>query len=329
MVVSVALNPALNIAEEQQVAFGSNVEVTLANSNPDAGKLDESKLILAGGTSSATTYFQPAAAGDTTISPVPPPGFAKPSQLATVVANVEKPGIAIVGEVYLGKDLQMTAAVCLGEAAPAGGLQVNLKSEDGSKLVLSTREDQPGAESITVTVPAGQLTAPYYLQGIGDSGVVGYTAEAPGFRSRTARVGLTPSGVIVGYEQYGPPDEANVLRVSAAKEDREFFVSMSQAKEKPVHVVVWTAHLFPDSGRAADITVQPLRPGVSITATLTTSSPDVGTVESPLVLKPGTDHAVSRFTPLTTGTTIISVDTPKGFATPKNATSVPARVSND
>jgi hypothetical protein len=329
MIVSVALDSSLKFSEEQQVAFGSDVEVTIANSNPEAGKLGNAKLVLAGGTSSAATYFQPAAEGEATLSPVPPPGFTTPSQWANVVAAVEKPGLAIVGEVYLGKDLQISAAVCLGEAAPPGGLKVTLKSEDGSRLALSEREDKIGSGSITVTVPAGKLTAPYYLQGLGDSGIVNYSAEAEGFRSRSARVGLTPSGIIVAYEKYGPPDEANVLRNGGTNDEREFFVSVAKAKERPVHVVVWTAHLFPESGRAADMTVQPLRPGVNVTVNLSTSSPAVGTVESPLVLKPGTDHVVSRFTPLTKGTTVISVDTPRGFATPKNATSVPARVSEE
>jgi hypothetical protein len=326
IVVSVALDSSLRISEEQQVAFGSDVEVTLANSSPQVGKLGISKLILAGGTSFATTYFQPAAEGEATISVVPPAGFTTPSQWASVVAAVEKPGIAIVGEVRLGRDLQMPASVCLGEAAPPGGLKVTLKSEDGSKLVLSDHEDQPGSASITLTIPAGQLTAPYYLQGLSDSGIVNYTAEAQGFRNRTTRVGLTPSGIIVAYEKYGPPDEANVLRKDGTNDEREFFVSVAQTKERPVHVVVWTAYLS-GSGRAADITVQPLRPGVNVTVNLNTSSPDVGTVESPLLLKSGTNHVVSRFSPLKKGTTIISVDTPRGFSTPKNATSVPARVS--
>jgi hypothetical protein len=108
---------------------------------------------------------------------------------------------------------------------------------------------------------------------------------------------------------------------------REFFASLADAKVHPVEVGVWTAHIDPASGRAADITVQALRPGVTVTVDLKSSNPTVANVESPLTIKAGTTHAVSRFTPLGEGKTIISINTPDGFATPKNATFVPATVS--
>jgi hypothetical protein len=133
--------------------------------------------------------------------------------------------------------------------------------------------------------------------------------------------------VIVAYERYGPPDEAAVLRKGAAADGRAFSVSLSDAKERPVHVVAWTAYIHPDLGTAADITVQSLRAGASATVALKSSDPAIGTVESPLTIKSGENHVVSRFIPLSKGTTVISINTPSGFATPKNATSVPANVN--
>jgi hypothetical protein len=56
------------------------------------------------------------------------------------------------------------------------------------------------------------------------------------------------------------------------------------------------------------------------------SNPAVGSVESPLKMKPGNSRALSIFTPVTPGETLISIDTPKGFSSPKNATSAPATV---
>ncbi|MGP8243291.1 MAG: hypothetical protein ACLQVN_02110 [Bryobacteraceae bacterium] len=321
--VSVALDPS---PVEQQVAGGSEVEVTIANSNPNVGKLQASKLTLGGGSSTAVTDFQPAAEGETTLAPVQPPGFIAPPKFATVVAAVSKPGLGITGDLYIGKDLEIGGIVSLGEAAPPGGLEVTLTSADSSKLLLSTRADQLGTASITLTVPAGKLTAPYYLQGMGDSSEVTYEAAAPGFRSRTAPIGLAPSGIIIAYQAYGPPDEKAVIREGPDDDERRFYVSLSDAKQHPVNISAFSAYLGRRTGRAADLTVQPLRPGVSATLVLRSSNPAVGTVESPLTIKSGTGRATARFTPLSVGTTVISVDTPAGFTKPNNATAVPATV---
>jgi hypothetical protein len=331
-IVSAALDSSRKVAGEQQVAGGLELEVTIANSNPNVGNLGVAKLTLAGGESSAVTSFKPAALGETSIAPIQPPGFTVPAQYASVEVAVGKPGLAPVGEVYLGKDLQLGATLCLGEAAPPGGLKVTLTSADGSKLLLSTKADQVGSPSITLNVPAGQLTENYYLQGLGDAGVVTYDTSAPGFRSTTARIGLTPSGFIIAYEGYGPPPEANVIQKGGTHSTREFYVSLasskSSAKEHPIHINVYSVHLDPESGRAADITVQPLRAGVSATVVLASSDPAVATVESSVTINSGSAQASGWFTPMDKGKTVITINTPAGFSTPQNATAVPATVSN-
>ena len=327
-IYSAALDSSAKVLGEQQVAGGSRIEVTIASSNPKAGKLRASALTLSGGSSSAVTWFEPSAEGKTALTPVQPRGFVTPAEYAAVTASVEKPGIAVVGETFLGKDLELPDTLCLGEPAPPGGLKVTLTSSDGSKLLISAKETELGSASVTIEIPEGKSTAPYYLQGLGDSGDVTYAAEAPGFRSRTGKVRLTPSGFIVAYERYGPPDEAAVLRPGGADEERRFFVSAASAKDKPIHVVVWSVHLDPQSRLAADITVQALRPGVTAIVNLKSSNPEVGTVESPLTITPGLNHAASRFTPVGKGVTVITLATPSGFSTPRNATSVPATVSD-
>jgi hypothetical protein len=325
-ILSAALDSSLKVVGEQSVAGGSPLEVTLANSNPQVGTLGASKLILEGGSSTTRTSFQPSAEGDSVLAAVQPHGFTAPAEYAKVTVSVGKPGLSIVGELYLGKDLQMTGVLCLGEPAPPGGLKVTLTSANKA-LLISDGEDKQGSASVVITVPAGQLVANYYLQALAESGEVTYQAEAPGFKSRTARIGLAQSGVIVASERYGPPDEAAVKRRVGPDNSREFYASLADAKVHPVQVGVWTAHLDPINGKAADITVQALRPGVNVTVALQSSNPDVATVESPLTIKSGATHAVSRFTPVSEGRTIISINTPDGFTTPKNATSVPATVS--
>jgi hypothetical protein len=326
-ILSAALDSSKKVVSEQFVAGGSQLEVELANSNPQVGKLGASKLTLEGGSSTARTSFQPVAEGDSALAAIQPQGFTAPAEYAKVTVSVAKPGLSIVGELYLGKDLQMTGVLCLGEPAPVGGLKVTFTSSNSAKLLVSGKEDELGSASVTITVPAGELVAKYFLQALTDSGEVTYEAQAPNFRSRTARIGLAQSAVLVASEHYGPPDEAAVKRRGGADNPKEFFVSLADAKVHPVLVGIWTAHIDPPSERVADITVQALRPGVSVTVALKSSNPAVATVESPLTIKAGADHIVSRFTPVGEGKTIISIDTPAGFGTPKNATSVPATVS--
>jgi hypothetical protein len=325
--LSAVLDSSSKVVGEQAVAGGSKVEITVTNSNPQAGKLEASKVTLEGGSSTAPTGFQPVAEGDSVLAAIQPPGFTAPAEFAKVTVSVAKPGLSIVGDLYLGKDLQITGVLALGEAAPPGGLKVTLTSANSAKLLVSAGESEPGSASVTITVPAGQLVAQYFLQALSDSGEVTYEAQAAGFKSRTAKIGLAQSGVIVASERYGPPDEAAVRRRGGVDIPREFFASLADAKVHPVEVGIWTAHIDPATGRCADITVQALRPGVSVTVALKSSDPTVANVESPLTIKAGTTHAVSRFTPLGEGKTIISINTPDGFATPKNATFVPATVS--
>ena len=327
IVLSAALDSSFKVLAEQYVAGGSQLKITLANSAPQVGSLESSKLTIDGGSSTARTSFQPANEGDTAVAAVQPQGFITPAEFAKLTVRVAKPGLSVVDDLYIGKDLQMTGILCLGEPAPPEGLKVTLTSSDSARLLVSAREDEQGSASVVITVPGGQLVAHYVLQSLVDSGEVTYEAAAPGFRSRTARIGLSQSAVIVASERYGPPDEAAVRRRGGTDSVREFYASLADAKVHPVQVGVWTAHLDPSSGKAADITVQALRAGVNVTVLLMSSNPDVGTVESPLTIKAGDSHAVSRFMPVGEGRTIISINTPEGFATPKNATSVPATVS--
>lgn len=325
--VSARLDSARKVAEEQPIAGGINVEVALVNSNSSAGSLIANRLTLAGGSSNTVTYFKPAALGETSIAPAQPPGFTTPAERASIVATVVAPAIAIAGDIFLGKDLQTSATLALGQPASADGLKVTLTSDDSSKLILSAREDQPGSGSLTITVPPGQHSAVYYLQSLADWGTVSYTATAPGYQKRTAQIALARSGLMITCEESGPPPEGNVLRKTGAHRTPEIYVSLTAAEQRPIRIVAWTAYIDQATGRAADFTVQPLRPGISARAVLTSSDPAVARIESPLVIQPGTNRAFSRFIPVAKGKATISLQTPEGFSTPGNATSIPATVS--
>jgi hypothetical protein len=318
------LDTGLKFVEQQLVAGGVTVTVDLKSSNPAAGRIAASALTISGGSSSATTEFVPAGAGETTLSVNTPSGFSTPAEFATVTAIVNTPGIAVSDQLAIGQDLQVGGLVSLGEAAREGGVEVTLTSADPKRLLLSTSATEIGSKSITVKIPAGGSSSPYILQALTGSGTVTYTASAPGYRSRTGTVGLTPSGVVIAPKEYGPPDEAELHRKEDKEVPRGFVASVSQGGAIPL--VVWTVQLDPTTLRGADVTVQPLRAGRSVTVEVKCENPSVGKVVSPVTIAAASEHAVTDFTPTAEGSTIVTAVIPKGFTRPSNSTSVPAIV---
>ena len=133
-----------------------------------------------GGEAEAATYFKPAAEGKATLTVVPPPGFRTSADYASVVATVEKPGIAVAEGLIIGKDLQVLGGIALGEPAGPEGVKVTLTSSDASKLLLSTAEDKLGSGTITLTVPPGQFAANLFPAGAQRHG----SRNPPGYRAR-------------------------------------------------------------------------------------------------------------------------------------------------
>jgi hypothetical protein len=319
-IYSVRLDSLLSNPQEQLIAGGTSVPVVLSNSNPAAGKLGQSRIVMPAGASSVRLYFQPAAEGDAVLSPEVPEHFVASKKYATVTALVKKPGIALSGELRIGQNLQIGGLLAVAEVAPAEGTKVTLTSEDPTKLLISASDKELGKKSIEIEVPAGTVAARYYLQALDSSGTVYYTATANGFRSRTAVVWLAPAGIIITPAFQGPPDEAQVLRKEPPDGVHKFWLDLS--KPEPMHLVAWTAQLDPITHRSADITVQPLRPGAPLEIELTNSHPEIGQVPSKVEIVPGSDHALAEFKPVSVGSTEISVVTPQGFVESANSTMV-------
>jgi hypothetical protein len=319
-VYSVLLDPALNFVSEQPVAGGRTLSVNVTSSDPLVGTISDSPVTIAGGLSGVTTYFQPKTAGNTTLAVAAPHGFNTPEKLASITAIVKPPAIAITSDAVIGQNLQSPATVSLGQPAPKGGITVTLTSNDPSQLLLAPDAATVGSKSITITIPPGSFHANYLLQALGNSGTATYTATAPGYESRTAPVQLTPSGVLIGYRQ--PPDEAEFARKESAQRLHGFVTKLSA---NDVEFTLYTAQLDPQTHRGADITVQPLRPGVSVQVHLQSSNPSVGTVSSPVTISAGSSTS-APFKPLSPGKTVVSIDTPAGFTTPGNATAFEAIV---
>lgn len=319
-VYAARLDGSLEHPQEQFVSGGSPVQVKLISSKPAVGHVEESSFVMPAGRSSVPLHFRPAGEGDTVLSLDLPPVFSTPREYASVIASVRKPGLAISDQLVIGENLEIGGVLSLGELAPPEGVTVTLSSDNPDALLLSTSETIKGSKSIEIAIPGGEASGRYFVQALVKEGTVSYTASAPGFRSRTAIVTLAPSGIVLTPAFQGPPDEAQVLRIDAPDGVHRFSVQLS--RPAPMHLVAWTAQLDPITHRGADITVQPLRGGLSLDVEIRNANPGVGTVVSQVNIPSGSDHAITEFKPLSTGSTEITVVTPRNFTVPANATTV-------
>ena len=322
---SVLLDEKGKQVQEQPLAGGLSIPIEITSSDPKAGSIAGTPITLKGGGTIVAAEFRPAGVGETILAVKPGSGFTKPAEFASVTVTVQQPGIAVMGDINLGKDLQVEAYVILADPAPKGGVDVVLTSSDPKMLVVSTTDAKLGTGCITLHVPEGETKAPYYLQGLADSGTVTYTAVAKGYRSPTAPVTLAPSGFMVVYMPYGAPDEANFVRKQLVDNPRPFSVSL--AENKKYHLAFWSAYLDPKTRRGADITAQKLRPGIEAKLEVSNSDPKVAKVASSVTMSYKGEYLNSEFLPLQPGETIISINTPPGFTTPSNATKVTASVT--
>jgi hypothetical protein len=312
-IYSALLDSSMHFVANQPVAGGSTVSVDVTSSDPSIGAVMPTQVKIPGGRDITTTEFHPKAPGSTTLAVSVPPGFVAAAQFARLTANILMPGLVISDHTVVGKNLQACDTVISSQPAPQDGLPVTLTS-DNSNLLLSASHTDPGSKSITLTMPAGQNRATYCFEAVGDTGVATVSASAPGFRGRTTTVTLAPSGIVMGFT--GPPDEAEVFRDDAAEREHGAVMDLSEGS-KPL--TLYMERLTPVTHRGADITVQSLRFGKSVTVELESSNPAVGTVTSPVVLT-GV-QALAKFTALSPGKTVISVKTPDGFTSAGNSTS--------
>jgi hypothetical protein len=304
-VYSARLDSSGNWVETQALAGGLSATVNVTNTgNASVGTINPTQVTIAGGSSSATTQFQPNSAGTTNLSvsvPAAPAGFSTPSSTYnTLPVTVSTSKIVLTqDQAAIGKDLEIPASFVLSQPAPSGGLTVTLTSSDASLLRFGVNATDAGQGTLQITVPAGNTVANFYLQGLGSSGTVTYKASAVGYADGNATIILTPSGVVLSDAVTG-------------------FPFLSVASGSTVTMSVNMAQLNP-----ADNTfqaTQQLRGGLTLNVTVNTGNSAVATVDSPVTIAGGADP-----TTITTlvhgvgpGTTSVTVTQPPGYVAATN-----------
>ena len=301
---AVLLHPTtLRWVQTQELRPGLTANVSVTNSNPAVGVIVGSPAIFSGGDSFKNISFDPDTVGSTTISVSTPPGFTTPTDFQSITATVVDPAISL-GNASIGKDLQVFMTGSLGAPAPAGNLQVTIRSLDISKLLLSTSPTAAGSASITLTVLAGQsFISGFYLQALAGTGTVDFEATAPGYAPDTSTVTLNPSGFVLNANNFS----TNTFAANTQ-------IRVDAVLLNPLNLR-W-------------VSTQELRGGLNASVTVTSSNTAVGTIiGSPAAFTGGDSFKNMSFDPAEAGTTTISVSTPDGFSIPSDFQSVTATVT--
>ncbi len=305
-IFSAMLNGGLNVVAAQPIRGGLTVNLVVDSSNQTVGSITTSPISIAGPNGSASTQFDPSTNGATTLRVVAPNGFATPNTGSAVVATVTTPNL-VIQNATVGNGLQSIGTVLIGQAAPAGGLEVLINS--ASPLVkLSLTETTAGSAQIRVIIPANQSAANFVIQAFGDNGVASYSASAPGYLPASATVTLARSGVVIsGPFGFGFP-----------------LITTMSGGSQPVSVS--TALLDASNNFLGS---QAVAGGTSVSVVVSKSSepPVVGNVATPIVIPGGSSEGVGQFTPLAVGQTTLSVTQPTGFSLPNTFTTLVARVN--
>lgn len=294
----------------QNVRAGLTASVAVASSNPAIGTITVSPVVFNGNEGVKTTGFDGSSSGTADVSLTAPPGFETPSNFQSVTATVTNSYVAIA-DVTVGKDLQASAGGSLGEAAPAGNLEVTITSSDPSKVIVSAAASAPGSASITLVVPAGATTLPtFYVQGLANAGTAQLLISAPGHVSTPATVTLVPSGFVF---------------ITAGD-----FTTTSFSENTPLQVA--SVRLEPTTLNAlVDVSCsicQAVRAGLTPSVFVTSSDEAIGTIaNSPLTFDSSGTGQIAIFDPANGGSTTLAIGVPAGFSQPASHRQIVATVT--
>ncbi len=210
----------LTVAQAQALrgSLSSPVSVTMTSSDPAVGAIVDSPAILAGGDVTASVTFDPLTTGTTTISVMPPVGFATPGNAQHIAATVSAPDISI-GSVTVGRDLQTTTAISLA-AAPPSPVTVTVTSNDAGLATITTNGTIAGGTTLTFTNVTSTSVGTITVQGraLGSTTI---TVRAPGYNDGTGSVAIQPSGFYLASSDFTTTAFAanTPVSVSAARLD--------------------------------------------------------------------------------------------------------------
>ena len=171
----------------------------MTSSDTNVGTIVGSPAVFNGGdTLNFATAFDPATAGDTTISLTTPAGFHTPNNFQSITATVTAPNITI-GSATVGRDLQEGVSISLG-ATPPSPVTVTVTSNNGAIATITKDGTVAGGTSLTFTNVTSTTVGTIFVQGRG-LGSTTLTVQAAGYNDGTSNITVDPSGFILNDEQ--------------------------------------------------------------------------------------------------------------------------------
>lgn len=279
------------------------VNLALTDSDTSVGTLSANTLIFNTNDGSQSFTFKPVSAGTANLAiAATPTGFSTPSNYTSGVATVTAPVIS-VGSPITGLNLETALSITLPQPPP-NPVTVTVTSNGPLIAVLSNGTTVTGSGSLTFANVSTQNVGTIYVQGV-SVGSTTLKVSAPGYTDGDGTITVYESG----FTFYGNPS---------------FTTSVSNGNyQNTVYPVLLTAGTHTVSSFFTQY-VAPSAGTVNVTAT--SSDTAVGTVTSPVAFAPGASSANLVFTPLSTGTSTLTLRTPTGFTAPSQYTTATATV---
>ena len=274
------------------------VPLTFTSSATQVGTIT-SPITFTGGSSSQPATFQPIAAGSTTLSLATPAGYSTPTPASTqaITANVSAPAITVqTSNLTTGSELEVSTYGALSQTPPSP-VTLTIVSNNASIATISTSAAVLGGNTLTYPNTNNTSALSFYVQGH-SVGTTTLTFSAPGYSNATMNITVGPAGFVI----YQPGNFSTTT-----------FSSTTGIQIQPAYLSPGTLNVL---GYAA------VNPGIASPQVVVTSgTPSVGTVTSPVTFAAGASFVNSTFQPSTAGSTTISINTPAGFSTPSSAAS--------
>ncbi len=295
------LNPTtLNFVSSQSLRGGLTAQVPVTSSDPNVGTITTSPVIFNAGVFTANATFDPANGGTTTIALAQPAGFTTPSSGQQITATVTAPDIS-VGDVVVGRDLQVALSVSLG-VSPPNPVTITVTSNNGAVATITKNGTVEGGNSLTFTNVTSSASNNFFVQGR-SLGSTTLTITAPGYNDATSQITVDPSGFafITGSISTTTFSTNSAVRVDVGRLNPATLNFVSS---------------------------QSLRGGVSAQVAVASSNPSVGTITvSPLTFTSNVFTVNTEFDPANAGSATLSLTQPVGFTTPSNSQQIVATVT--
>ena len=267
----------------------ASVSIPVTSSATQVGTITTSPIFFNPGDSQKTTNFQPVAAGTSTVSIGTPAGYSTPANYTSTSVTVTAPAIS-VGNVETGVNLGNTVYISLPQTPPN---PVTITVTTNGPGIATIAKNATDVGTTTLTFPNTTSTNGFYIYVQGQSlGATTLTVSAPGYTNGNSTVTVDPAGFTYYYYNSG------------------FTTSTTSS---PSNITVTPCSLTPGT-----LTLQScflyVNPGLGTVAVpVANSSPSVGTSTSPVNFAPGSTSNYTTFTPLATGTTVLTLGTPNGL----------------